>query len=117
LVPVEAEEPQGTIKNFKFVATPPDNPNRTPAQAVYVQLLVDDIPPNLETIRVASATNTLSSDCRRPVSGGSSKSATPPRSSAAVSTRTHSDLDVACGLQFRERVHPILMPMWLMLTS
>jgi len=61
LAPVEAPNADARIRVFSFVATSPEMPGetRTP-QEVETELRVDDVPSDVRTIRVVSATNAIS---------------------------------------------------------
>ena len=60
LVPEESDDPKGTVRNFKFVALPPVTQDSSPERPVNARLQVDRLPRSLTTIRVSSATNTMS---------------------------------------------------------
>lgn len=59
LVPLDPDEAGGT-RSFSFVATSPDREmQRNASQPIEVRLEIESFPPEVETIRIISATNEL----------------------------------------------------------
>jgi len=61
LAPVDDANADARIKVFSFVATSPEMPvEGSKPQAVATELKIDDMPAEIRTIRIVSATNTIS---------------------------------------------------------
>jgi hypothetical protein len=66
LVPVGNGSPDPAVLRYKFVATPPDEEETGAANAVHVQLRVDNVSPEVKTVEVASSTNNVAVIVVRP---------------------------------------------------
>ena len=66
LAPVEARDANERIRVFSFVATSPEMPgkDRFP-QTMETEIRVDDVRPEMRTVRVVSATNAISAPIAR----------------------------------------------------
>lgn len=61
LAPVEDPNADARVRIFSFLATSPETPGEARApQTVETEIRVDDVPPEVRTIRVISATNAIS---------------------------------------------------------
>jgi hypothetical protein len=77
LIAVEDKEPLSTVKTYRFVAEAESKAGNIPSQPVYVELLVDDFPSDVTTVRIESATNALSAVVVRPTTiAGNGRQAT-----------------------------------------
>jgi hypothetical protein len=81
LVPFEDAAASKTVQSYKFVALPPETPDKSSAKAVYVQLRIDNPPAGVQTIRIVTASNALSATLQRPMQAKSASDivSSPPR--------------------------------------
>jgi hypothetical protein len=66
LLPMDEEEPDTSVRKFKFVAVPGSR-DEDSAQSVYVRLFIDDVPREVRTIQIVAEQNVLSVAVARPV--------------------------------------------------